>query len=55
MCTCTHVCVCVCVCVQKKKKSERSDEDSSQLEDIYIFRSCLLAAEARYTSSQVSS
>ena len=50
-----RVCVCVCVCVcTKKKKSERSDEDSSQLEDIYIFRSCLLAAEARYTSSQVS-
>lgn len=50
----TRVYVCVYTKKKKKKKSERSDEDSSQLEDIYIFRSCLLAAEARYTSSQVS-
>ena len=42
------------LCAHTHTKSKRSDEDSSQLEDIHIFRSCLLAAEARYTSSQVS-
>lgn len=42
------------LCAHTHTKSKRSDEDSSQLEDIHIFRSCLLAAEAKYTSSQVS-